>query len=62
MMRKVQLKRRQARRVLVVDDEPSVREMLADFLELNNFICLQANDGETAVDYTKREQFDLLID
>lgn len=61
MMRSEQLKRRKTKRVLVVDDEPTIREMLADFLELNNFICLQANDGEAAVDYAKREQFDLII-
>ncbi len=50
-----------ARRVLVVDDEPSVREMLSDFLEMNNFICMQADNGESAVDVTKREKFDLII-
>ncbi len=61
MTRREQMTRRQPKRVLVVDDEPSVREMLADFLELNNFVCMQANNGEAAVDYTKREKFDLVI-
>ena len=50
-----------ARRVLVVDDEPSVREMLSDFLEMNNFICMQAENGETAVDVSRREKPDLVI-
>jgi DNA-binding response OmpR family regulator len=50
-----------AKRVLVVDDEPSVREMLSDFLEMNNFICMQADNGESAVDVTRREKFDLII-
>lgn len=53
--------RKSARRVLVVDDEPSVREMLSDFLEMNNFICMQADNGESAVDVTRREKFDLII-
>lgn len=61
MTRREQMNRRPAKRVLLVDDEPSVREMLADFLELNNFICMQATNGEAAVDYTKREKFDLII-
>lgn len=61
MTRREQMNRRQPKRVLLVDDEPSVREMLADFLELNNFICMQASNGEAAVDYTKREKFDLVI-
>ena len=50
-----------SRRVLVVDDEPSVREMLSDFLEMNNFICMQAENGESALAVTRREQFDLII-
>ena len=53
--------RNASRRVLVVDDEPSVREMLSDFLEMNNFICMQADNGASAVDVTKREKFDLII-
>ncbi|MDA1036625.1 MAG: response regulator [Chloroflexi bacterium] len=61
MNRREQMSHRQPKRVLLVDDEPSVREMLADFLELNNFICMQAANGEAAVDYTKREKFDLVI-
>jgi YesN/AraC family two-component response regulator len=53
--------RNNARRVLVVDDEPSVREMLSDFLKMNNFICMQADNGASAMDVTKREKFDLII-
>jgi DNA-binding response OmpR family regulator len=50
-----------AKRVLVVDDEPSIREMLSDFLEMNNFISMQADNGESAVDASLREKFDLII-
>ena len=50
-----------SRRVLVVDDEPSVREMLSDFLEMNNFICMQADNGESAVNVSRKEKFDLII-
>ena len=53
--------RKGAKRVLVVDDEPSIREMLSDFLEMNNFICMQADNGESAVDVSLREKFDLII-
>ena len=53
--------RKPARRVLVVDDEPSVREMLSDFLEMNDFICMQAENGATAVDVSRREKPDLII-
>jgi DNA-binding response OmpR family regulator len=53
--------RNTTRRVLVVDDEPSVREMLSDFLEMNNFICMQADNGESAVAVTRKERWDLII-
>jgi len=35
--------------------------MLNDFLEMNNFICMQADNGESAVDMSLREKFDLTI-
>ena len=52
---------RPRRRVLVVDDEPSVREMLSDFLEMNNFICTQADNGQSALLVSSKEKFDLII-
>ena len=53
--------RKNTRRVLVVDDEPSIREMLSDFLEMNNFICMQADNGQAAVDVSRKEKPDLVI-
>ncbi|MEE8519367.1 MAG: response regulator [Dehalococcoidia bacterium] len=55
------MNKRPAYRVLVVDDEPSVRQMLADFLEMNDIDCDQAENGESALFVTENKQFDLII-
>ena len=48
-------------RILVVDDEPGVREMLRDFLEMNDFKCAMAEDGNSAVSNVRKSDFDLVI-
>ena len=48
-------------RVLVVDDEPSVREMVSDALSLAGYSCQIAADGFEAIQILKREKFDLLV-
>jgi CheY-like chemotaxis protein len=37
-------------RVLIVEDDPDVREALAIFLESEGYLVLQANDGREALD------------
>ena len=47
--------------ILVVDDEPNVREMLHDFFTLNDFECSTAENGERALGCAKDGPFDLII-
>jgi DNA-binding response OmpR family regulator len=52
-----------ARRVLVVDDEPMVREVLARYLELDGFAVVTAGDGEAALgEFTTRPPDLVLLD
>jgi DNA-binding response OmpR family regulator len=48
-------------RVLVVDDEPMVREILARYLERDGYRVEVASDGEEALRATKMTSFDLLL-
>ncbi len=48
-------------RVLVVDDEKAIREMLAEFLGMEGYAVRTAEDGLAAVGHLQREQFDLVI-
>lgn len=48
-------------RVLVVDDEPSIREVLTDFLMLDGYDVVSVPDGESAVQRLESEQFDAVL-
>ncbi len=48
-------------RVLVVDDEQQVRDLLCSFLVDKGYEVLQASDGEQAMELLKREMPDLLF-
>ncbi len=48
-------------RVLVVDDEPFIRDMLADFLGLEGFEVQTADDGQSALEHIQRESYDLVL-
>lgn len=48
-------------KILVVDDEPHITELLQFNLELNDFDVIVANDGKTALDIIKKEQFDFVV-
>jgi DNA-binding response OmpR family regulator len=50
-----------ARTILVVDDEKTLRETLADSLEAEGFGVVQAADGREAVDAFRRHQPDLIL-
>jgi excisionase family DNA binding protein len=52
---------RAAPRVLVADDEESIREMLARTLILADYEVHTVGDGQAAVDRLRAEAFDLLI-
>src|SRR5256884_4334126 len=48
-------------RILVVDDERSMRELLAIVLRREGYEVLLADNGRTAIDLLEREPVDLLI-
>lgn len=48
-------------RVLVVDDEPMVREVLARYLERDGFDVLTADDGEQALERFDQHRPDLVL-
>jgi DNA-binding response OmpR family regulator len=48
-------------RVLVVDDEPIVRDVVARYLERDGHTIIQAGDGETARELLEREQPALVV-
>jgi len=47
--------------VLVVDDEPMLRNLLTRLLQLEGYEVLEAEDGQTALDVVAREKPDLVL-
>ncbi|MEW1843999.1 response regulator [Nonomuraea angiospora] len=50
-----------AAKVLVVDDEPNIRELLSEALELNGFAVRTASDGRRALAEVARERPDIIV-
>ena len=48
-------------RILVIDDEQSIRELLKDFLETKGFEVLTASDGESGLELLREDKFDLFL-
>ncbi len=48
-------------KILVVDDEPDIRELLSDILGLQGHESIHAGSGEEALEILEKEQFDLII-
>src|ERR1017187_2831920 len=49
------------RRVLVVDDEPHIRDVLRGYLEADGFAVSEAADGEEAVRQVRQDAPDLVL-
>lgn len=49
------------RRVLIVDDEPSISEVLGQYLQVEGFAVMQASDGLEALEMARRMAPDLVI-
>lgn len=47
--------------ILIVDDEPLIRELISEHLEHAGFACLQAGDGAAALETLERGGVDLTI-
>ena len=48
-------------KILVVDDEPGIRDLICDALNMSNFKTYQSPDGLSALSSIRRDRFDLLI-
>ncbi|MCX5896703.1 MAG: response regulator, partial [Proteobacteria bacterium] len=48
-------------RLLIVDDEQGIREMLEIYLQREGYEVMTAADGETALAYCKKMPFDVVI-
>lgn len=48
-------------RVLVIDDEESIRDLLKDFLETRGLEVVTASNGETGLSLLKEDKFDLFL-
>ena len=48
-------------RILVVDDDPSIRNMLSIVLKKNNYDVILAENGNSALNRLKKSTFDLII-
>ena len=50
-----------AKKILVVEDEPTLRETLAEALEADGFSVVQAGDGRAALERFKSDEPDLVL-
>lgn len=48
-------------RILLVEDDSSIRETLAELLSFEGYECVEADDGQTATEILEREKFDVLV-
>src|SRR5579859_3203988 len=47
--------------ILVVDDEPTIREVVRKYLERDGFAVAEAADGFKAIDYLRENTPDLIV-
>jgi DNA-binding response OmpR family regulator len=48
-------------RILIVEDDPNIRQLLKDLLKTDNHDVSVAADGESALKFLQSDRFDLLI-
>ena len=49
------------KKILVVDDEAFIRELVKDFLEFENILCDEADDLDSALDLLSQGKYDLVL-
>ncbi|MFD8810685.1 response regulator transcription factor [Streptomyces sp. NPDC059627] len=47
--------------ILVVDDEPKIRDLVRRYLEADGFAVIEADDGTTALEAFERDQPDMVV-
>ncbi len=48
-------------KLLIVDDEQKIREVIREYAEFNEFEVLEAEDGMDAIKMVKEEDFDIIV-
>lgn len=48
-------------KVLIIEDDPNSLKLLQDFLNVKGFQTSYAKDGLTAVEYVKKEKYDIIL-
>jgi response regulator RpfG family c-di-GMP phosphodiesterase len=51
----------EGKKILIVDDEPSICDILEKFLKKKDFEVMRASDGNTALEVLKKESIDLVV-
>lgn len=49
------------KKILVVEDEPDIRELLASYLISDGYKVTEAEDGVSAIELFSKDKFDLVI-
>ena len=48
-------------RILIVDDEPQIRDMLREWLTRSGYDVTDAPDGKQAIEILRKESFDVVV-
>lgn len=48
-------------KILVVDDEPLIREVIKEYCELEEYNVVEANNGLEALEIVKKEEIDIIV-
>ncbi len=48
-------------KVLVCDDEKLIRDVVREYLELNDYEVVEASDGDEAIELVNKDDFDIII-
>lgn len=49
------------KKILFMEDEPTIREVLAEYMKMQDYEVTEASDGEEAVEYLNNETYDLAV-
>lgn len=48
-------------KILIVDDEEKIRKVIKEYCEADNYICSECDNGKTALELLKKNNYDLLV-
>ena len=48
-------------KILIIDDEEKIRQVIKEYCEAENYECFEADNGITALDLLKKNNYDLLV-